>query len=75
MRGFCLSFIVFLSSGYSVSGNPLLQPGKWLSVLHPLASHCSLLFNTLKATSTYKEFIPNAPFNFCDLLLISGCLA
>lgn len=75
MRDSCLSFIVFLSSGYSVSGNPLLQPGKWLSVLHPLASLCSLLFNTLKATSTYKEFIPNAPFNFCDLLLISGCLA
>jgi len=38
VRGSYLSFIVFLSSGYSLSGNPLLQPGEWLSVLYPLAS-------------------------------------
>ena len=40
-----------------------------------LLPHCSLLLNTLKETSTtYEGFIPNAPFNFCDLLLISGVL-
>ena len=37
--------------------------------------HCSLLLNTLKATSTnWEVFTPNAPFNFCKFLLISEAL-
>ena len=36
---------------------------------------CCSLLNTLKATSTNQEgFIPNAPSNFCNCLLISEAL-
>ena len=39
-------------------------------------SHCSLLLNILKATSTNGErFTPNAPFNVCNFFLISETLS
>ena len=41
-----------------------------------LCSHCSLLLNILKATSTnWERFTTNAPFNVCNFLLISDTLS